>query len=121
MRKKKRWALIMAIVMLVLSVPNSMIQAQEIQSTQEFAIECAVESESNPLYGFNSETSTAVTFESAQQTSAPGSIIFCQSCVVPVQTSSAPIIPSFAMLNQTCVIAVPTAALYMIPCSIVQN
>ena len=71
MRKKKRWALIMAIVMLVLSVPNSMIQAQEIQSTQEFAIECAVESESNPLYGFNSETSTAVTFESAQQTSAP--------------------------------------------------
>ena len=48
-----------------------MIQAQEIQSTQEFAIECAVESESNPLYGFNSETSTAVTFESAQQTSAP--------------------------------------------------
>ena len=71
MRKKKRWALIMAIVMLVLSVPNSMIQAQEIQSTQEFAIECAVESESNPLYGFNSETSTEVTFESAQQTSAP--------------------------------------------------
>ena len=61
----------MAIVMLVLSVPNSMIQAQEIQSTQEFAIECAVESESNPLYGFNSETSTEVTFESAQQTSAP--------------------------------------------------
>ena len=56
MRKKKRWALIMAIVMLILSVPNSMIQAQEIQSTQEFAIECAVESESNPLYGFNSET-----------------------------------------------------------------
>ena len=48
-----------------------MIQAQEIQSTQEFAIECAVESESNPLYGFNSETSTEVTFESAQQTSAP--------------------------------------------------
>ena len=41
MRKKKRWALIMAIVMLVLSVPNSMIQAQEIQSTQEFAIECS--------------------------------------------------------------------------------
>ena len=71
MRKKKRWALIMAIVMLILSVPNSMIQAQEIQSTQEFAIECAVESESNPLYGFNSETSTAVTFESAQQTRAP--------------------------------------------------
>ena len=71
MRKKKRWALIMAVVMLVLSVPNSMIQAQEIQSTQEFAIECAVESESNPLYGFNSETSTEVTFESAQQTSAP--------------------------------------------------
>ena len=71
MRKKKRWALIMAIVMLILSVPNSMIQAQEMQSTQEFAIECAVESESNPLYGFNSETSTAVTFESAQQTSAP--------------------------------------------------
>ena len=61
----------MAIVMLILSVPNSMIQAQEIQSTQEFAIECAVESESNPLYGFNSETSTAVTFESAQQTRAP--------------------------------------------------
>lgn len=71
MRKKKRWALIMAIVMLILSVPNSMIQAQEIESTQEFAIECAVESESNPLYGFNSETSTAVTFESAQQTRAP--------------------------------------------------
>ena len=71
MRKKKRWALIMAIVMLVLSVPNSMIQAQEIQSTQEFAIECAVESESNPLYGFNSETSTEVTFESAQQTKVP--------------------------------------------------
>ena len=71
MRKKKRWALIMAIVMLILSVPNSMIQAQEIQSTQEFAIECAVESESNPLYGFNSETSTAVTFESAQQTKVP--------------------------------------------------
>ena len=71
MRKKKRWALIMAIVMLILSVPNSMIQAQEIQSTQEFAIECAVESESNPLYGFNSETSTEVTFESAQQTKVP--------------------------------------------------
>ena len=71
MRKKKRWALIMAIVMLVLSVPNSMIQAQEMQSTQEFAIECAVESESNPLYGFNSETSTEVTFESAQQTKVP--------------------------------------------------
>ena len=61
----------MAIVMLVLSVPNSMIQAQEMQSTQEFAIECAVESESNPLYGFNSETSTEVTFESAQQTKVP--------------------------------------------------
>ena len=71
MRKKKRWALIMAIVMLILSVPNSMIQAQEMQSTQEFAIECAVESESNPLYGFNSETSTEVTFESAQQTKVP--------------------------------------------------
>ena len=71
MRKKKRWALIMAIVMLVLSVPNSMIQAQEIQSTQEFAIECAVGSESNPLYGFNSETSTEVTFERAQQTKVP--------------------------------------------------
>ena len=71
MRKKKRWALIMAIVMLILSLPNSMIQAQEIQSTQESAIECAVESESNPLYGFNSETSTAVTFESAQQTKVP--------------------------------------------------
>ena len=71
MRKKKRWALIMTIVMLVLSVPNSMIQAQEMQSTQEFAIECAVESESNPLYGFNSETSTEVTFESAQQTKVP--------------------------------------------------
>ena len=71
MRKKKRWALIMAIVMLVLSLPNSMIQAQEMQSTQEFAIECAVESESNPLYGFNSETSTEVTFESAQQTKVP--------------------------------------------------
>ena len=71
MRKKKRWALIMAIVMLILSVPNSMIQAQEIESTQEFAIECAVESESNPLYGFNSETSTEVTFESAQQTKVP--------------------------------------------------
>ena len=71
MRKKKRWALIMAIVMLILSVPNSMIQAQEMQSTQEFAIQCAVESESNPLYGFNSETSTEVTFESAQQTKVP--------------------------------------------------
>ena len=71
MRKKKRWALIMAIVMLILSVLNSMIQAQEMQSTQEFAIECAVESESNPLYGFNSETSTEVTFESAQQTKVP--------------------------------------------------
>ena len=61
----------MAIVMLILSVPNSMIQAQEMQSAQEFAIECAVESESNPLYGFNSETSTEVTFESAQQTKVP--------------------------------------------------
>ena len=38
MRKKKRWALIMAIVMLVLSLPNSMIQAQEIQSTIRYMV-----------------------------------------------------------------------------------
>ena len=48
-------------------------QTQQVQTDEEpeMAVECAVESEKNPLYGFASETSTTVTYEAAQRAKVP--------------------------------------------------
>lgn len=119
-RKQYMWAVMMAVVLLILSVPTGQMQAQELQSTQEestkvqelsgtqeestsmegetqsvqttevgvqqtqsvpstygadaeleIAVECAVENEGNPLYGFASETSSVVTYNGTQRAKVP--------------------------------------------------